>query len=85
MDTVKGIVPEDYREHIISLYGHVKGVEREIQFIKDNYLKNLKEDVEHLHRDIDKMGGKIDKIYWVVLSTVGAVGLMVIDTLLGKL
>jgi glutamine synthetase adenylyltransferase len=85
MDTVKGIVPEDDREHIISLYGHVKGVEREIQFIKDNDLKNLKEDVEHLHRDIDKMGGKIDKIYWVVLSTVGAVGLMVIDTLLGKL
>ena len=85
MDTVKGIVPEDDREHIISLYGHVKGVELEIQFIKDNDLKNLKEDVEHLHRDIDKMGGKIDKIYWVVLSTVGAVGLMVIDTLLGKL
>ena len=85
IDTVKGIVPEDDREHIISLYGHVKGVEREIQFIKDNDLKNLKEDVEHLHRDIDKMGGKIDKIYWVVLSTVGAVGLMVIDTLLGKL
>jgi L-lactate utilization protein LutB len=85
MDTVKGIVPEDDREHIISLYGHVKGVEREIQFIKDNDLKNLKEDVEHLHRDIDKMGGKIDKIYWVVLSTVGAVGLMVIETLMGML
>jgi len=85
MDTVKGIVPEDDREHIISLYGHVKGVEREIQFIKDNDLKNLKEDVEHLHRDIDKMGGKIDKIYWVVLSIVGAIGLMVIETLAGML
>tara|TARA_R110001592_G_scaffold154554_1_gene383641 strand:- start:854 stop:1114 length:261 start_codon:yes stop_codon:yes gene_type:complete len=84
-DTVTGIIPEDDREHIISLYGHVKGVEREIQFIKDNDLKNLKEDVEHLHRDIDKMGGKIDKIYWVVLSTVGAVGLMVIETLMGML
>jgi len=30
------------------------------------------------------LGGKIDKIYWVVLSTVGAVGLMFIDTLLGR-
>ena len=29
-DTVKGITPEGDREHIISLYGHVKGVEREI-------------------------------------------------------
>ena len=33
-DTVKGIVPEDDREHIISLYGHIKGVEREIDVIK---------------------------------------------------
>ena len=33
-DTVQGITPEDDREHIISLYGHVKGVEREIELIK---------------------------------------------------
>ena len=33
-DTVKGITPEGDREHIISLYGHVKGVEREIEIIK---------------------------------------------------
>ena len=38
-----------------------------------------------MHEDIDKLGGKIDKIYWVVLSTVGAVGLMFIETLLGML
>ena len=35
-DTVKGITPEGDREHIISLYGHVKGVEREIEIIKTN-------------------------------------------------
>ena len=69
--------PESEREHIISLQGHITGVKRDID--------HLKEDVEHLHRDIDKMGGKIDKIYWVVLSTVGAVGLMVIETLMGML
>jgi hypothetical protein len=28
------------------------------------------------------LGGKIDKIYWVVLTTVGAVALMVLETLL---
>ena len=27
-DTVKGITPESDREHVISLYGHLKGVER---------------------------------------------------------
>ena len=84
-DTVKGIVPEDDREHIISLYGHIKCVEREIDIIKTNHLKHLDDKITHVHADVEKLGGKIDKIYWVVLSTVGAVGLMVIDTLLGKL
>ena len=69
--------PKTQREHIISVQGHITGMKRE--------LNNLKGDVKHLHQDIEALGGKIDKIYWVVLSTVGAVGLMVIDTLLGKL
>ena len=77
--------PETEREHIISLQGHIKGVKREIDSIKDNHLKHLKEDVCSLHGDVDKLGGKIDKIYWVVLTTVGAVGLMVIETLLGMI
>ena len=84
-DTVQGITPEDEREHIISLYGHVKGVEREIELIKNNHLKHLDEKISHVHEDVEKLGGKIDKIYWVVLSTVGAVGLMVIEVLMGKL
>ena len=84
-DTVQGITPEDEREHIISLYGHVKGVEREIELIKNNHLKHLDDKITHVHEDVEKLGGKIDKIYWVVLSTVGAVGLMVIEVLMGKL
>ena len=46
---------------------------------------NLKDDVSHVHRDVEKLGGKIDKIYWVVLTTVGAVALMVLETLLGMM
>ncbi len=34
---------------------------------------------------VEALGGKIDKIYWVVLTTVGAVGLIVIETLLGMI
>ena len=64
------IEPKNTREHILSLYGHISGVK-----------KNLK----HVHEDVDKLGGKIDKIYWVVISTVGAVGLMFIETLLGMI
>ena len=81
-NTVKGIVPEDDREHIISLYGHIKGVEREIDIIKTNHLKHLDDKITHVHADVEKLGGKIDKIYWVVLSIVGAIGLMVIEKLI---
>jgi hypothetical protein len=48
-------------------------------------VENLKQDVSHVHRDVEKLGGKIDKIYWVVLTTVGAVGLIVIEGLIGLL
>ena len=67
--------PQTEREHIISIQGHITGVKRE--------LNNLKDDVQHVHKDVEKLGGKIDKINWVVLSTVGAVGLIFIETLLG--
>jgi len=66
--------PQTEREHIISLQGHITGVKRD--------LTNLKDDVAHLHNDVEALGGKIDKIYWVVLSIVGAVGLMVIEKLI---
>tara|TARA_Y100001935_G_C16870129_1_gene297449 strand:- start:140 stop:400 length:261 start_codon:yes stop_codon:yes gene_type:complete len=84
-DTVKGITPESDREHVISLYGHVKGIEREVEIIKTNHLKHLDEKISHVHKDVEELGGKIDKIYWVVLTTVGAVGLIIIEGLIGML
>ena len=69
------IEPKNTREHIISLYGHVTGVKRDLYQIKNNHLK-------HMHADIDKLGGKVDKIYWVLLATVGTVALFVLDKLL---
>ena len=84
-DTVQGITPESDREHVISLYGHIKGVEREIELIKTNHLKHLDQKISHVHEYVEKLGGKIDRIYWVVVSTVGAVGLMFIETLLGMI
>ena len=64
------IEPKTTREHIVSLYGHIKGV---------------KKDINHMHGGIHKLGGKIDKIYWVVLTTVGAVSLVVLETLLNMI
>ncbi len=44
-----------------------------------------REHIIHVHEDVEKLGGKIDKIYWVVITTVGAVGLVFIETLLGMI
>ena len=66
------IEPKNTREHIISLYGHVTGVKKDLYQIKNNHLK-------HMHADIDKLGGKVDKIFWVLLATVGTVALFVLD------
>ena len=66
------MTPKTTREHIISLQGHVTGLKRDISNIKTNHLK-------HMHEDIEKLGGKIDKIYWVLLATVGAVVLQLVN------
>ena len=84
-DTVHGITPESDREHVISLYGHVKGIEREVEIIKTNHLAHLDQKITHVHEDVERLGGKIDKIYWVVITTVGAVGLVFIESLLGMI
>jgi|TARA_R110000851_G_scaffold1322_1_gene4893 hypothetical protein len=62
------IKPKTTREHIISLYGHVSGVK-----------KNL----SHVHEDVEKLGGKIDKVYWVLLTVAGSAVLFMLDRLIG--
>ena len=69
------MTPKTTREHIISLHGHVTGLKKDIASIKNNHLK-------HIHGDIDKLGGKINKIYWVLLATVGAVAYQLVDKLI---
>jgi hypothetical protein len=66
------IDPRTTREHIISVYGHITGLKKEICTIKNNHLK-------HMHEDIEKLGGKIDKIYWVLLATVGTVAMFLLE------
>ena len=65
--------PKTTRESIISLEGHITGLKRDMYSIKNN-------DLVHIHSDIEKLGGKIDKIYWVLLATVGAVALQLFSS-----
>ena len=71
------IDPHTTREHIISVYGHITGHKKEICTIKNNHLK-------HMHQDIEKLGGKIDKIYWVLLAAVGTVAMFLVKEVFFK-
>ena len=66
------MIPKTTREHIINLHGHLTGLKKDVLNIKTNHLK-------HMHADIDKLGGKVDKIYWVLLAAVGATVLTLMD------
>ena len=64
--------PTTTSEHLISIYGYITGLKREISNIKNNHLK-------HLHEDVDKLHGKVDKLLYVILGGLGAI----VATLIG--
>jgi hypothetical protein len=53
----------------------VTGLKKDIASIKTNHLK-------HMNNDIRGLGSKIDKIYWILLATVGAVAFQLINLLI---
>ena len=62
------MTPKTIRENIISLQGHITGIKKDVATIKNNHLK-------HMSKRIHDLGGKIDKIYWVLLAMVGTIAL----------
>ena len=58
--------PNTVSEHIIALYGHIKGLKREIFSIKRNHL-------EHMHKDIDRLHSKMDRFLYWLLDGLGAI------------
>ena len=62
------MTPKTIRENIISLQGHITGLKKDVSAIKNNHLK-------HMSLRIRDLGGKIDRVYWVLLAMVGAVAL----------
>jgi hypothetical protein len=57
--------PKTTNEHLISIYGYITGLKREVNTIKNNHLK-------HLHQDVDKLHGKVDKLLYAILGWLGA-------------
>ena len=66
--------PKTTSEHIIALYGYITGLRRDVNTIKNNHLK-------HIHQDIDKLHGKVDKLLYALIGCLGAV----VATLIGLL
>jgi len=66
--------PTTISEHIIALYGHIKGLKREIFSIKRNHL-------EHIHKDIDRLHGKMDRFLYWLLGGLGAIVIALLTTL----
>jgi len=56
--------PKTTSEHLIALYGYITGLKREINTIKTNHLK-------HMHDDIEKIHGKVDKLLYIILGALG--------------
>ena len=57
--------PTTNSEHIISLYGYITGLRRDINTIKNNHLK-------HMHKDIDELHNKVDRLLYWILGGLGA-------------
>jgi len=67
--------PKTTSEHIIALYGHIKGLKSAICSIRNN-------DLKHMHGDIDKLHSKIDRLLWWIIGGLGAIMLTIVSVLI---
>ncbi len=67
--------PKTTSEHIIALYGHIKGLKAAICSIRNN-------DLKHIHGDIDKLHSKIDRLLWWIIGGLGAIMLTIVSVLI---
>ena len=66
--------PKTTGEHIIALYGYIKGLKSAILNIKNN-------DLKHMHGDIDKLHTKLDRLLWWIIGGLGATIVTIISVL----
>jgi L-rhamnose isomerase len=67
--------PKTTSEHIIALYGHIKGLKAAICSIRNN-------DLKHIHGDIDRLHSKIDRLLWWIIGGLGAIMLTIVSVLI---
>ena len=65
--------PRNTGEHIVALYGHIKGLKREVCNIKKNHLAHMQEEIDKLHIKMDRF------LYWLI-GGMGAIILTFLGT-----
>jgi hypothetical protein len=68
---MKRIVKSRLDDHVLDLYDRVDDVKKEISVIKNNHLK-------HMGIDINRIGKKVDRILWSMITGMGALILTLI-------
>ena len=72
---MKRIVKSRLDDHISDLYERVADVKKDISVIKNNHLK-------HMGIDINRIGKKVDRILWSMITGMGALILTIIALVL---
>ncbi len=72
---MKKIVKSRLDDHVADLYERVDDVKKEISIIKNNHLK-------HMGIDINRIGKKVDRILWSMITGMGALILTLIALVL---
>jgi hypothetical protein len=72
---MKRIVKSRLDDHVVDLYERVADVKKEVSIIKNNHLK-------HMSVDINRIGRKVDKILWSMITGMGALILTLIALVL---
>jgi|TARA_B100000900_G_scaffold294715_1_gene253444 hypothetical protein len=67
--------PRTTGEHIVALYGHIKGLKKSIDNLKSNHIK-------HLHDDLEKINNKFDKLLFWIVGGVGTVAIVFLTQIL---
>ena len=72
---MKRIVKSRLDTHVVDLYERVDDLKKEISIIKNNHLK-------HMGVDINRIGKKVDRILWSMITGMGALILTLIALVL---
>ena len=72
---MKRIVRSRLDDHVVDLYERVADVKKDISAIKNNHLK-------HMGIDINRIGKKVDRILWSMITGMGALILTLIALVL---